>query len=67
MKKITEIERLLIEYLKILRASEATKAITFITLSTDDQMIEMCDYLSKNEEATDKEISAMAQRIAEKT
>ena len=59
-----EIQQLLIDYLKNTSAPEGERALVYMTLKTDDQMLKMCEFLSKNPEATGKRIVAEAQKIA---
>ena len=61
--QITEIEQLLIDFLRTSKAKEGTRRIVFIALKEEEQMLEMCTFLSKNPEANDKEIMATAKRI----
>ena len=61
---LTKIGQLLIDYLSISKASGGTQAIAFILMDTEDQMLEMCHFLSANENATDEEILETAHRIS---
>lgn len=59
----TQIEQLLIGYLMTSKASEGTRVIVFLAMKTENQMIDMCQFLSDNPEANDKEIMTAAKRI----
>ena len=62
---VSEIEQLLIDYLRISKAKRDVQVIAFImTGDSEDQMLELCQYLSENEEATGEEILAAARRIS---
>ena len=63
--KPSQIEQLLIGYLRLSKASKGISAIVFILLKTDDLKLAMCDFLSKNEEATEQEILDQARRLAD--
>lgn len=60
---LTEIEQLLIDFLRTSKASKGIQAITFIALKDEDQMLQMCRFLSDNPEAKDKEILSVAKMI----
>ena len=62
--KASLLEKTLIGYLKLSKASKGKGALAFLMLDSDKQMLEMCEYLSKNPNATEPEILATAERIA---
>ena len=64
MEKLTELEKILIGYLKTSNARARVQATTFLLLREEPQQMEMCEFLSKNEEATEQEILEQARRIA---
>lgn len=64
MEKLTELEKILIGYLKISNARAGVQATMFLLLREEPQQMEMCEFLSKNEEATEQEILEQARRIA---
>ena len=61
---LTAIKQLLINYLEISRAGEPDKTLAYLAMDTEDQMLEMCHYLSDNPEATGQQILTEARRIA---
>jgi len=63
-KEPTEIGQLLIEYLLQSTASRGTRALVFIRLKEDSRKLEMCNFLSKNPQATEAQILEKAQKIA---
>ena len=63
-EKMTVLE-LLIGYLHLSNAEMFTKVMTVLILRDDPVMLKMCHFLSDNLEATDKEIMAMAEKLAE--
>ena len=62
--KPSETQQLLIDFLTISKASEPTKAIVFIQMESEELQLRMCEFLSKNKQATDQEIVTAANRIA---
>ena len=58
------LEKILIGYLKLSKVSKGKGAIVFLMMDTDAQMMEMCQFLKNNPEATESEILARAERIA---
>ena len=63
--KPTELEQLLIDYLKLSKANDAVISVVFLLLKAEEQQIEMCKYLSKYENATEEEILEQARKIVE--
>ena len=61
--EISTIEKTLIGYLKTSKASKGKGAIVFLMLDTEEQMLKMCQYLSKNPDATEQSILAEAEKI----
>ena len=64
MGKLTELEEILIGYLKTSHAKAGVQAVAFLLLREEPQQIEMCEFLSKNEDATEQEVLEQARRIA---
>ena len=64
MEKLTELEKVLIGYLKISKARAGVQATAFLLLREESQQMEMCECLSKNETATEQQILDMARKIA---
>lgn len=64
MGKLTELEEILIGYLKTSNAKAGVQAVAFLLLREKPQQIEMCEFLSKNEDATEQEVLEQARRIA---
>ena len=64
MGKLTELEEVLIGYLETSNARAGVQATAFILLREEPQQMEMCEFLSKNEDATEEEILEQARRIA---
>ena len=64
MGKLTELEEILIWYLKTSNAKAGVQAVAFLLLREEPQQIEMCEFLSKNEDATEQEVLEQARRIA---
>ncbi len=64
MGKLTELEEILIGYLKTSNAKAGVQAVAFLLLREEPQQIEMCEFLSKNEDATEQEVLEQARRIA---
>ncbi len=64
MEKLTEIEKVLIGYLKTSKARAGVQATTFLLLREEPQQMEMCEFLSKNEAATEQQILDQARKIA---
>ena len=60
---LTEIKQLLIEYLEISKAKEPEKTLAYLAMDTEDQMLELCQYLSDNPEATGEAILEKAREI----
>ncbi len=61
---LTQLEQLLIDYLTLSNAQEWVQVVAFILLKEEDQMLEMCRFLSVNADATEEEILEMAYRLA---
>ena len=59
----TLLEKTLIGYLKLSKASKGKGALAFLMLDTEAQMMEMCRFLKENPEAAESEILARAERI----
>ena len=64
MEKLTELEKVLIGYLKISKARAGVQATAFLLLREESHQMEMCEFLSKNETATEQQILDMARKIA---
>lgn len=64
MGKLTELEEILIGYLKTSNAKAGVQAVAFLLLREEPPQIEMCEFLSKNEDATEQEVLEQARRIA---
>ena len=64
MEKLTGLEKVLIGYLKISKARAGVQATAFLLLREESQQMEMCEFLSKNETATEQQILDMARKIA---
>ena len=64
MEKLTELEKVLIGYLKISKARAGVQATAFLLLREESQQMEMCEFLSKNETAKEQQILDMARKIA---
>ena len=64
MGKLTELVEILIGYLKTSNAKAGVQAVAFLLLREKPQQIEMCEFLSKNEDATEQEVLEQARRIA---
>ena len=64
---MTEIQKLLSGYLQNTSLSDGDRALVYMTLQNDDQMLEMCRFLSKHIDAKAEEIMAKASAIAEKS
>ncbi len=64
MEKLTELEKVLIGYLKISKARAGVQATAFLLLREESQQMEMCEFLSKNETAAEQQILDMARKIA---
>ena len=64
MEKLTELEKVLIGYLKISKARAGVQATAFLLLREESQQMEMWEFLSKNETATEQQILDMARKIA---
>ena len=59
----TLLEKTLIGYLKLSKATKGKGALVFLMLDTNAQMMEMCRFLKENPEATESEILARAEKI----
>ena len=57
-------EKLLIQGLQICGISKGMSAVIFMTLQTDEQKLEMCNYLADHKDASDEELLEQARRIA---
>ena len=64
MEKLTELEKVLIGYLKISKARAGVQATAFLLLREESQQMEMCEFLPKNETATEQQILDLARKIA---
>ena len=62
--KLTQIEHLLTGYLALSRASKGKQALVFLMMETEAQKLEMCEFLSKNVNATEARIMDEAKKIA---
>ena len=61
---LTEVEQLLIGFLKTSNAKKGTRGLSALILQEEDQQLEMCRFLSKNPDATDEEIMQAAENIS---
>ena len=61
---LTQVEELLIDYLRTSKAEKSTGVIVMLQLKERSKQLEMCQFLSDNPEATDEEIAAASNRIA---
>ena len=61
--KPNEIQQLLIDYLRNTTLKAGARATVFMILQTDEQMLEMCRYLSKHLSITAEEAIAKARQI----
>lgn len=61
--ELSQVEQVLLGYLKTSKAKKGTQLIVFLALKEENQMIEMCEFLDENEQATDEEILSVAKRI----
>lgn len=62
--KPTKREQLLIDGLKLCGVSKGMGAVIFLTLKTEENMLEMCDYLADHRDATEQELLNKAREIA---
>lgn len=60
---LSQIEQILIGYLKTYQMQESSRAMIFLMLENDAQMEEMCWFLEEHPKATEQEILAKAQQI----
>ena len=61
---LTQVEELLIDYLRTSKAETSTAVIVMLQLKERSKQLKMCHFLSDNPEATDEEIAAASNRIA---
>lgn len=64
---ISKREKLLIDGLKICGVSKGVAAAIFMTLQTDEQMLEMCKYLAEHRTASGEELLGVARIISAAT
>lgn len=62
---VSKIEKLLIDGLKLCGVPKGMSAAIFMTLRTDEQMLEMCKYLDAHRDAPAEELLSEARAIAE--
>lgn len=63
-RELNQIEELLMQFLLTSKAQKGARAQVYLLLQKEDQQLEMCRFLSKNENATADEILEMAHKIA---
>ena len=63
---LTRMEEILTDGLQLFPMTNGNRALVFMQMETEEQQREMVHYLSENRKATEKEILAVARRIAEK-
>ena len=63
---LTEISQLLIDFLQTSKASEFEQFMAYRTVTTEEQQLALCRFLSANESATGETILEQAQKIAAK-
>ena len=62
--EFTEVEQALLGLLRLSNVRKAMRAVILLLLKTEDQKIELCEYLLEHEEATEMEIYEHATLIA---
>ena len=55
---------MLVDFLLTSKAGRVTQVMAFIKMKTDEQMLDLCQFLSDAPEATDREILVAAEQIA---
>ena len=63
---LTRMEEILTDGLQLFPMTNGNRALVFMQMETEEQQREMVHYLSGSSKATEKEILAVARRIAEK-
>ena len=63
---LTRMEEILTDGLQLFPVTNGNRALVFMQMETEEQQREMVHYLSGSRKATEKEILAVARRIAEK-
>ena len=61
---VTEVQQLLIDTMKACGVSNGKGAAIFMTLQTEENMMEMCGYILNHMDATESELLDKAREIA---
>ncbi len=61
---VTEVQQLLIDAMKACGVSNGKGAAIFMTLQTEENMLEMCGYILNHMDATENELLDKAREIA---
>ena len=61
--EVTEMEHLLLSGLRLFHLKESQQLRIFLMMDTEEQMLEMCQYMAENQTATPEQLMSKAVQI----